>query len=74
VFRSRNSVESKIVCYVIRGKNKVSCAEAKALNAIFSLVTKIALIHFETPEIVKMLRNVYKGSFEETFHRRFAVL
>jgi hypothetical protein len=40
---------------------------------IFSL----ALIHFETPKIAKMLHNVYKVwqvSFEETFHRRFAVL
>jgi hypothetical protein len=44
---------------------------------IFSLSAKIALIHFETSEIAKMLHNVYKGSFvsfEETFHRRFAVL
>jgi hypothetical protein len=32
------------------------------LNAIFSLAAKIALIHFETPEIAKMLHNVYKGS------------
>jgi hypothetical protein len=30
---------------------------------IFSLVAKIALIHFETPEIAKMLHNVYKGSW-----------
>jgi hypothetical protein len=40
---------------------------------IFSL----ALIHFETPKIAKMLHNVYKVgevSFEETFHRTFAVL
>jgi hypothetical protein len=48
--------------------------------AIFSLAAKIALIHFEMPEITKMLHNVYKGSctgkyiFEETFHSRFTVL
>jgi hypothetical protein len=41
-------------------------------NAIFSLAVKIALIHFETPEIAKMLHNVY--IFEETFHSKFAVL
>jgi hypothetical protein len=50
-------------------------------NAILSLTAKIAVIHFETREIAKMLHNVYKGSwvgkylsFEETFHHRFAVL
>jgi hypothetical protein len=32
------------------------------LNAIFSLVGKIALIHLETPEIEKGLHNVYKDS------------
>jgi hypothetical protein len=45
-------------------------------------LVQIALFHFETPEITKMLHNVYKVScigiwevfFEETFHRRFAVL
>jgi hypothetical protein len=31
------------------------------LNAVFLLATKIALIHFKTPEIAKMLHNVYKG-------------
>jgi hypothetical protein len=31
-------------------------------NAIFALAAKIAVIHFETPEIGKMLHNVYKGS------------
>jgi hypothetical protein len=31
-------------------------------NANFSLAAKIALIHFETPEIAKMLQNVHKGS------------
>jgi hypothetical protein len=52
------------------------------VKKIFSLATKIALFDFETPEITKMLHNVYKVScigiwevfFEETFHRRFAVL
>jgi hypothetical protein len=45
---------------------------------IFSLTAKFTLIHFETPEIAKMLHNVNKGSgigsFEKTFYRRFAVL
>jgi hypothetical protein len=44
------------------------------------VAAKIMLIHLETPEIAKMLHNVYKGScigkyaFEETFHRSFALL
>jgi hypothetical protein len=45
------------------------------------MAAKIALIHFETLEIAKMLHNVYiqrfvhwEISFEVTFQRRFAVL
>jgi hypothetical protein len=31
------------------------------LKCDFSVAAKITLIHFETPEIAKMLHDVYKG-------------
>jgi hypothetical protein len=39
-------------------------------STIFSLAAKIALIHFETPEIAKMLHNIYKGLCIGKYHLR----